>query len=540
MSPRLSIVKEGGLLDGERAAAPDVEDRPAAFSTSPPGSSATEHIVTAARGGGILLFGSLFEYAGRFLFGILVARSIGAAGYGLSVLGVTVATTFATIARVGLSEGIVHFLPGALRERDGTRAWDLLQVGLIVPSLTGLGLGGIVLLLSRFLATRVFGEPAMAPILQWAGIGIPLISLGYTLMSATRGFMHMHYHMFAESFILNLGRIALTLLFLFMGLAATGVMAAYTITWIFVVGFLLIVLNRLFALRRSLHWSKQTAHELLSFSAPVCLTQLTNQFNGNSDLLFLGMLGTATWVGIYSGATRLQLVGVMFLAATEMVAKPIISDLFHRSEFLQLGRIYQTLTRWCLSFIVPYFITILLFASPLLSIFGAEFKAGTPALILLSIGMLVNAGTGICGAMIIMTGHSRLEFLNIASALIVNTALNILLIPRWGMLGAAVGTALTVSAINIARLIEIYKFHKLWPYDETVFKPLMAGIAALLVGILASRLLRADQNLIALVVDFAAVWLTFASATVLLGLSEEDHMLLSSARKRLSGLYRRD
>src|SRR5512135_204481 len=199
----------------------DTRDQPAILPSRSASSATTEHVVTAARGGGILLFGSLIEYAGRLVFGILVARSIGPAGYGLSVLGVTVATMLATIARLGLSEGIVHFLPSALRERDGKRAWDMLQVSLILPTLCGLMLGGAVFLLAGWMARTIFHEPALSPILRWAGMAIPLISVGYSLMAATRGFMRMQYHMFAESIVLNLGRIALTLVFLALGLAAT-------------------------------------------------------------------------------------------------------------------------------------------------------------------------------------------------------------------------------------------------------------------------------------------------------------------------------
>lgn len=519
----------------------DTANRPAIISTDPPNSSIDEHISTAARGGGILLFGYLLEYAGRFIFGIIVARSIGAAGYGLSVLGVTFATTLATIARVGLSEGIVHFLPSALHKRDNIRAWDILQIGLAVPSLLGLGLGIMLFLLSGFLAERLFHAPSMVPILRWASIAVPLVALGYSLMSATRGFMRMQYHMFAESVVLNLGKLGLTVLFLYMGLAATGVMSAYTISWVFVVGLMLYFLNQLFPLRHAPSFpAKQTARELLSFSTPVCLTQLINQFNGNFELLLLGTLGTAAWVGIYSGALRIQLVGAMFLMATEMVAKPIISDLFHRSDMVQLGRLYQTLTRWCLSFILPYFFTVLLFASPVLSIFGEEFKAGTASLIVLSIGLLVNAGTGICGAMIIMTGHSRLEFFNIAAALIINTTLNVLLIPRWGIFGAAIGTALTISGINIARLVQIYRLIKLWPYDRTIFKPFIAAAISFSLAFLASRCFPASQNIFALLLDVTVLWVSCIAATLLLGLSPDDRMLLASARRRLSGLFHRD
>jgi O-antigen/teichoic acid export membrane protein len=512
------------------------KNRPVLAQTKISAPSPSQDILTAAKGGGILFFGHLFEYASRFIFGIIVARSLGADGYGLYTLGVATSIALASFARLGLSEGLVRFLPAALRERDEARAWGILQVGLAIPGLVGLGLGMILFGLANFLAENLFHEPAAAPILRWISISIPLIAIGRVLVAATRGFKRMQYETYANGIAFNLSRISLTVLLLGVGLGVPGALAAYALAWVVTGGLLFYFLNRLFSLKRPLRAAQRNVREMLSFSAPVCLTQVITQLGGELELLLLGMLGTMASVGVYSAALRVQVVGAMFLMAADMVAKPIISDLHHQGETTQLGRLYQTLTRWSLSFVLPYFLTAVLFARPILAIFGKEFEAGMWVLTIVSLGTLVNAGTGICNAMIIMTGHSKLTFLNSAGTVILNLILNLILIPVWGLVGAAVATALAMVIVNVARLLQVYWLLKLWPYNRTFVKPLIASAAALITGLATSRLIPAELNLFYLILNVAVLWSIYVATIVLLGLSAEDRAILSHTKGRFGAV----
>jgi O-antigen/teichoic acid export membrane protein len=188
-----------------------------------------------------------------------------------------------------------------------------------------------------------------------------------------------------------------------------------------------------------------------------------------------------------------------------------------------------------LAFVLPFFLTLVLFGRPILSIFGEEFGTGTTALVIVSVGMLVNAGTGICGGVIDMSGYSKLSFLNSLVSVIMILALDILLVPIWGVNGAAVTSAMSMAGVNIARLIQVYWLHRLWPYNVTFLKPIVAGAVALVVGLSSGRLMPADLNLLYLVINIAAVYVSFVGATLLLGLSEEDRVLLSRTRRRFAG-----
>ena len=91
------------------------------------------------------------------------------------------------------------------------------------------------------------------------------------------------------------------------------------------------------------------------------------------------------------------------------------------------------------------------------SIFGPEFLPAAPALAVLAIGQLVNAGSGSVGSLLTMTGHERDAAVGFGLSAVMNVALNVLLIPLWGPLGAAVATASSLIAWNVILSFAVYR-----------------------------------------------------------------------------------
>ena len=513
-------------------------DSPATFlQTSDDNPSSDQDVVTLARGGGILFAGRLFEYASRFVFGIILARALGADGYGLYTLGLAAIVVLGGVAVLGLDAAMEHFLPDAIHKRDEDRIWGMLQIGLALPAVFGIVIVVIVFAMAGFLADNLYDQPEAASILRWVSLVVPLRAVGHVLLGATRAFKRMEFQVYADSILLNVSRIGLSVLLLGMGFGVPGVLAAYALGWILTDGLLLFFLHRrLFPLGRPLHASQRPVRQMLSFSGPVCLGSVVETLGGSAEILLLGMLSTLAAVGIYSAAERIQMVGFMFLGAASLAAKPIISDLYHRGETAQLARFYQTLSRWSLSFVLPYFLTAVLFAGPILAIFGEEFEAGSMVLILISTATLVHAGTGLSHPMIVMTGHSKLSFLNTIVIVLLSMILSLVLIPAWGLIGAAVATLLSSVIINVARLFQVYWLQKTWPYNMDYVKPILASAAALGVGLVMRYLAPAGQSLAYLLLDVVLLWSAYIGTTLLLGLSPDDRIVLTRTKRRFKTL----
>lgn len=488
-------------------------------------------ILVAAKGGGVIFFGQLFSYASRFVFGIVVARTVGAAGFGLYNLTLNAQALVLGGATLGLHVGVVHFLPIALQKRDDSLVWGLLQTALALAGVAGTILALIMLGFADLLAENVFHEPALAPLLRIVSIAVPLTALGRVLTAVCRGTKQMQYQVYVDNIVFSIAKLGLTVLFLSVGLGVTGAVLAHVAAWIIEIPLLVYFVNRLFSLRRPLHTAQRNVGELLSFSLPMYLASLVGRLGGNLEVIILGMVGTVGWVGIFSAAARYQAVAILFLGALQTAIRPIISELHYRHQRDELRRLYQAITKWSLAFTLPFFLMATLFSKPLLAIFGEEFEAGSLPLIILFLGTLFNAGTGTCEPMISMTGHTRLKLINsvVSSALIIG--LDLLLIPHWGIIGAAAAAGLSVALINVVQTIQVYVLLKIWPYTWHSVKPIIAGLVAFLATYLLNQLVPM-LDLAYLLPKIGFLLLSYIAVIVLLGLSEEDQLVLRRVQRR--------
>jgi len=497
-------------------------------------------ILTAAKGGGITFFGYLLEYAFRFAFSIVLTRSIGAEQFGLYNLALTVAAFAAVFADLGLPHGVVRFVPIYVQERDEAGLWGLLQATWALAGSISFFLAVGMFGLADPLAERLFNEPGLAPLLRLASIAVPMTTLALTAVAATRGFKQMHYKVYAQDVAFQTIKFVLTVTLLGLGLGVSGALMAHIIASAVAIGLLFHFLHRLFPLNRSLRSARWDLGSLLHFSLPLYFGQLVGQFGGDIATLLVGVMDTAVSVGIYAVALRVSAVGNMFLLSASLVAMPIVSELYHRRDYGQLGSLYQTVTKWSLSFNLPFFLTVLLFARPLLSIFGSDFSTGAPSLIVLSFGILADAAIGIPGVLLSMTGRSKLHLFNSIVAVITSVVFNLLFIPRWGVFGAAIATASSLFLANALALLEVFILLRLWPHNRGFAKPLIAGLMAAALTFIVNRWIPAGLSLsFSLVFNIAALWLSYAMGLMLLGISEEDKFILSTLKARLDSTVRR-
>jgi O-antigen/teichoic acid export membrane protein len=216
------------------------------------------------------------------------------------------------------------------------------------------------------------------------------------------------------------------------------------------------------------------------------------------------------------------------------IAMPMVADLHSRGKIDQLERMYQTMTKWGMIFNLPVFFSMAIFARPLLSIFGPDFVAGASSLIILAFAVLFDVSTGVCGTIVTMTGHSKLSLANSVISLVVSVGLHLLLIPRWGLVGAAVASVFCAVLINVLRLVEVYLLFKIQPYNRSILKPLFAALAAAAVAFMANQWLGILPSILQLIIGAALLCAVYAGIIVLLKLDDEDRLILKRVWARLS------
>lgn len=495
-----------------------------------------ESVLAAAKGGGTIFLGTMIEYIGRFLLGFVLARFMGDEQYGLYSLADSMVYLMIGIAPLGLGTGLLHFIPIFKSQNDEPALWKTLQMGLGIPAAVSLVIGSGFFFFARPLAETVFHEPRMALLLRIVAVCVPAGTIAAVVVAISQGFKRMKYKVIAQDILLTFSKLALSLLLAISGLDAIRSLTAYSVSMVLSCLVLLYLLGRL--LPRSRAPRPDFAHltRMFKFSLPVYLAELLTIFGPNIRTILLGSLNTVRSVGVFTVATRVNMVGSAFLNSITTISMPIVSELYARREHDKLRHFYQTMTKWTLAFNLPFFIFILLFAEPILSLFGRSFVSGSAGLIILALSNLIAAATGICGVMVIMTENVWLNTVNSALRLIFTIALSVWLIPTGGVIGAAVATALSLIIVNLILTIEVFVLFKLSPYNKNVIKPLIAGVLSGVVAY-ALKVVWGHSTLVGMVFGAGVLAITYAGMMWVLGLSEDDRIILDRLFGRVNHLW---
>jgi O-antigen/teichoic acid export membrane protein len=161
--------------------------------------------------------------------------------------------------------------------------------------------------------------------------------------------------------------------------------------------------------------------------------------------------------------SKLALVGAFALEGTRLAISPQVSGYLARREHHRAAALYQDATRWLMLATWPVYVTFAIFPAVVLGIFGPRYIPGAAALAVLSLAMLVNLGTGNVTVVLLMGGKSSWGAINTGAALAVNIGLDLLLIPRLGILGAAIAWGASIMVDNVAALVELRWVLKMAP-----------------------------------------------------------------------------
>src|SRR5262249_49791274 len=150
------------------------------------------------------------------------------------------------------------------------------------------------------------------------------------------------------------------------------------------------------------------------------------------------MIGPAA-AAVYTAATRFLVAGQLGNAAISMAAQPQLTRLFAVHDRPGAKAVYQATTAWLILLTWPLYLLAILFGPGVLAIFGHSSHAGSTVMVILALAMLVATACGQVDMVLITAGKSSWSLANGLAAMVVNIGLDLILIPRLGITGAAIG-----------------------------------------------------------------------------------------------------
>jgi O-antigen/teichoic acid export membrane protein len=146
-----------------------------------------------------------------------------------------------------------------------------------------------------------------------------------------------------------------------------------------------------------------------------------------------------------------------------MAAQPRFTEMFTLGDLRGANRVYQATTAWLVLLTWPMFLLAVFFGPEILTVFGHSYRAGDTVLVILSLAMLLATACGQVDMVLVTTGRSSWSLVNGLLAVVINVGLDVLLIPRYGITGAAIGWAAAIAVTNLMPLAQLMVTVRLHP-----------------------------------------------------------------------------
>lgn len=360
---------------------------------------------------------------------LIYARALGPHGYGLYAYVFAWAGVLTLPASLGVHEYLVREAGRAAGAEQALRRWAdrwVIAAGLLVAAL--------------MLSAALIPQSAGARFLFVLAAPLPMLNaLGYVRQSLLRA-RGMVVTSQWPVLVLGPGWVLSSIGALW---AIEGGVQPYQVIAASTIGAVLVMVVGQIQLRRKLGaTSVQVPTVQLRAALPFMWLGVLFLINSRVDLIMLGTLKGAYWAGIYAVAARAAELVPFFFGVINLVIAPRIAQYHYGGQKVLLQRLVSASSRRVLFLSIPLALLLLIAAPWLLKLlYGTAFEVGALPLRLLAAAQLVNVSAGSLSLILNMTGHERLTAVGVGLAALFNVIFNAVLIPFFGILGAAIATS---------------------------------------------------------------------------------------------------
>lgn len=388
---------------------------------------------------------------------VLMARLMGTTGYGVYAF----VFAGASLLAMPLQLGVPTLLLRQASAYEARAEWGLLR-GLLRRSDQALLAAAVALALVAAVVLPFVRDPAgggMRGTILWSVLLVPAVALGNARGATLRGLHHVAEGLLPEQLIRPAGFLLLVAL-----AAAAGGLTAPVATACHAAAALGALAAGAWMLRRRLPpayaraepayddraWLRSIGPLSALAGVQACLQQF--------DVFVLGLYAAPDDVALYRVALQGATLVVFTQNAVNVALGPQVARSWATGDLDRLQRLLARSSRLALATgLVPVLVFVLAGRPLLGAVFGPGYVPAYAALLIVAVGELVNVASGSVGLALNMTGHEKDALRGMAAAGALNVVLNLLLIPRFGMEGAAVAMAISLAAWNLLLSLFLYR-----------------------------------------------------------------------------------
>jgi O-antigen/teichoic acid export membrane protein len=469
---------------------------------------------------------------------VLVARLFGQAAYGVYRTGADLCEVLMRAGIAGGDKAMLKFVAAHRAMGETREETEALGSALRLS-------GGVLLLFSLALAlaaplfVRLWGNTAFGGVLPLLaptvlGGGMVIVLMAATLAAkVTR--VNLLVRGICEPFLL----VGITLAVWYFRRDVYGAAAAHGLSTTLLFGIAWVGASAVLGRGRLREALRARPHRgLIKFALPLGAAEFLNSILQRVNVFILSAYAGASAVAVFAASEELgrSVAGLRY--AFDSIAAPMMSEALHQGDRERLRYNLSLMIRWVASASAPIALTLLALREPLLWLYGPGYVSGATAMGLLVCGHVVNGVLGLTGYVIVMAGRSRLFLWDNLAAALTNVVLSLLLIPRYGITGAAVASLTSTSVLIGTLVVQVWVLERVHPFNIAFFKPFLAAGIALL-GELAVRAVPLEPKLRVLLVAATGL-VIYPVALLALRPGEEERRFILNLVRRVFGRRGRD
>lgn len=390
----------------------------------------------------------------------------------------------AVVARLGTPTGLVYFISGGRargrtgRERSVLRLAARPVVLLSVVVAVALGVAAPQVLDALNIGD---GSGDATTQLRVLAVFVPFAVLSEVVLSATRGMGRMRPTVLID----RTGRSVLQFV-LVLGTAGWGQPVALAVAWSLPYLPAAVLAWRRF--RRDTATSAATGaaggpppsgRTFWRFTAPRSVTSVVQIALQRLDIIIVAAYLGPAEAAVYTAASRFLVLGQLGGQAVSLAAQPRLAAAMAQGRTDEANALYRTATCWLVLLSWPLYLVCLHLADQMLALFGPEYGSGRSVVLVLGAVMLVATGCGMVDVVLNMAGRTSWNLANNLVALVVNVVVDVILVPRIGIVGAAVGWAAAIAVNNVLPLAQLALFLRIHPFARGTALAMVSSLVCL-------------------------------------------------------------
>lgn len=412
-----------------------------------------------------------------YLYRILIARFYGPEIYGLFSLAIILILSVVAFSSFGLFQGLLRFVPLYRGKKKLNNIRYILKFSLTLIFFSGITSCFLIFYFSEFISLNIFHNFELIIFLKIFSFVIPFYLFFYAFLSVIQGFEKTTIQSFFQDFLENFLKLFVLLFFILFGIKNNSVPLSYFLG-VFLVSLLSFIyckykiplLFKKYYLSTKL--KKEIRNNLLSYSWPLVFSTILYSFLSSIDSCMIGYFKGSTLVGVYNAAIPIAVLLTIFPALFTRLFFPLANKEFSKKNLNLLSELSKQVQKWILIFNLPIFMLIFIFPGVFINLlFGSEYTSALNSLRILSIGYIFYSLSVVPNNLIFVYGKSKIILLDVILITLLNFFLNLFLIPKYGLEGAAFSTSLSFVLLSI-----IFFFQSKYYSSITVLRRKMVSI----------------------------------------------------------------